>query len=114
MIRGRGNMDNRGGMVGSSMIRSSMRLANYRCYTSNVRFKYMEGSSMIRISMVDRGGMEGSMCISTTMGNSSRFMYSCSILLRNMIINNRLRSSMRLANYRCYTSKVGLNTEEET
>jgi len=29
-------------------------------------------------------------------------------------IGGVLGSSMRLANYRCYTSRVGLNTEKET
>ena len=82
---GSGMVDNRGGIVGSSMV---------------------DGGSMIRSSMVDRGGMVGSRGISSTIGNSSRCMYSCSILLSIMISINSLRSSMRLANYGCYTSKV--------
>ena len=64
------------------------------------------GISMIRSSMMDRGGKKGSRDISIIMGNISRCMYFCSILLRNMISINSFRSSMRLANYRCYFSKV--------
>ena len=73
-MRGRGNMYNRGGMIGSSMM--------------------------------DKGGKKGIRGISSTVGNISRCMYFCSILLRNMIGINSFRSSMRLANYRYYTSKV--------
>jgi len=51
---------------------------NYRSYSSKVRYRYMERSSMVE----NIGGVLG--------------------------------SSMRLANYRCYTSRVGLNTEKET
>ena len=87
VMRGRGNMDNRGGMVGSSMIRSSM---------------------------MDLGGKKGGRGISSTMRNISRCMYFCSILFRNMISFNSFRSSMRLANYRCYTSKVRFKYMEGT
>ena len=109
MIRGRGSMDNRGSVRGrGSMVGSSM----------EDRGGMVDGSSMVRSGMVDnRGGIVGSSMvdggsmvrsrgISSTIGNSSRCMYSCSILLSIMISINSLRSSMRLANYRCYTSKV--------
>ena len=97
MIRGRGIMDNRGSIRGrGSMVGSSM----------VDRGGMVDGSSMVGSSMVDRGGMVGSRGISSTIGNSSRCMYSCSILLSIMISINSLRSSMRLANYGCYTSKV--------
>ena len=97
MIRGRGIMDNRGSIRGKgSMVGSSVM----------DRGGMVDGSSMVGSSMVDRGGMVGSRGISSTIGNSSRCMYSCSILLSIMISINSLRSSMRLANYGCYTSKV--------
>ena len=127
MIRGRGSMDNRGSMVGSSvedrggmvdgssMVRSGMVDNRGGMVGSSmldggsmIRSSMVDGGSMIRSSMVDRGSMVGSRGISSTMRNSSRCMYSCSILLSIMISINSLRSSMRLANYRCYTSIVRL------